>query len=139
MPNCTRPPHFPPHCGCPAGAAPTPTVVSGCHCEPQREHNDLTLPAAYLHQVGCPVADREQQASPRGACSALSPREIAERRCDTLTLEEGQRYLKVFDTARLAAHKGVDTYWMWRAALEGDDSVSVAAQVEAAASVRTAR
>lgn len=20
MPNCIRPPHFPPHCGCPAGA-----------------------------------------------------------------------------------------------------------------------
>lgn len=75
----------------------------------------------------------------RAACSALSPREIAERRCDTMTLEEGQRYLKVFDTARLAAHKGVDTYWMWRAALEDDDSVSVAAQVEAAASVRAAR
>lgn len=80
-----------------------------------------------------------EQAAPRGACSALSPREIAERRCDTLTLEEGQRYLKVFDKARLAAHKGVDTYWMWRAALEGDDSVSVAAQVEAAASVRASR
>lgn len=28
MPNCTRWPHFPPHCGCPAGVAPTPTVVA---------------------------------------------------------------------------------------------------------------
>lgn len=28
MPNCTRPPHFPPHCGCPAGAVPTATVVA---------------------------------------------------------------------------------------------------------------
>lgn len=27
MPNCTRPPYFPPHCGWPAGVAPTPTVV----------------------------------------------------------------------------------------------------------------
>lgn len=23
MPNCKRPPHFPPHCGCPAGVVPT--------------------------------------------------------------------------------------------------------------------
>ncbi|QBZ73529.1 hypothetical protein SEA_MISCHIEF19_44 [Streptomyces phage Mischief19] len=22
--NCTNPPHFPPHCGCPAGVAPAP-------------------------------------------------------------------------------------------------------------------
>lgn len=28
MPNCTRWPHFPPHCGCPAGVAPTPTTVA---------------------------------------------------------------------------------------------------------------
>lgn len=31
MNNCTRPPHFPPHCGCPAGhhdPEPTPVVVA---------------------------------------------------------------------------------------------------------------
>lgn len=22
--NCTNPPHFPPHCGCPAGCSPKP-------------------------------------------------------------------------------------------------------------------
>lgn len=32
--NCTNPPHFPPHCGCPAGAAPT---------EPLTERIELTL------------------------------------------------------------------------------------------------
>lgn len=83
--------------------------------------------------------ENEQAERAADARSALSPREIAERRCDTLTLEEGHRYLKVFDTVRLAAHKGVDTYWVWRTALENDDSVSVAAQVEAAASVRADR
>lgn len=24
--NCTNPPHFPPHCGCPAGVAPRPAL-----------------------------------------------------------------------------------------------------------------
>lgn len=37
-----------------------------CHCEPHREHDDLTLPASYLHQVGCPVADREEREVRRG-------------------------------------------------------------------------
>jgi hypothetical protein len=26
--NCTNPPHFPPHCGCPAGVAPRPLWLS---------------------------------------------------------------------------------------------------------------
>lgn len=26
MNNCVRPPHFPPHCGCPAGSAPAPEL-----------------------------------------------------------------------------------------------------------------
>lgn len=26
--NCTNPPHFPPHCGCPAGYAPQPSQMA---------------------------------------------------------------------------------------------------------------
>lgn len=33
--NCTNPPHFPPHCGCPAGATPTelPDVLTAAETD----------------------------------------------------------------------------------------------------------
>jgi hypothetical protein len=33
-----------------------------CQCQPEREHNDYTRPAGYLHAADCPVTAVQQQA-----------------------------------------------------------------------------
>jgi hypothetical protein len=33
-----------------------------CQCQPERERNDYTRPAGYLHSVDCPVTAVQQQA-----------------------------------------------------------------------------
>lgn len=67
---------------------------------------------------------------------ALSPDEIAERRCDGLSLEDGMAFMNTYRTTVHALSLGLDTWPMWERALINDDSVSLAAQVEAAAALR---
>lgn len=67
---------------------------------------------------------------------ALSPDEIAERRCDGLSLEDGMAFMNTYRTTVHALSLGLDTWPMWERALINDDSVSLAAQIEAAAALR---
>lgn len=67
---------------------------------------------------------------------ALSPDEIAERRCDGLSLENGLAFMNTYRITVHALSLGLDTWPMWDRAMRGDDSVSLAAQIEAAAALR---